>query len=197
MQRKFFYDMLFYKEPAHAEAAVLLTSNIGKELSEKSQALYLESSVRPVGKDGNKIIDNVLNGFFVTPEIKWAKVVEKLKKISANYNEKPDPSGKLMENRLGLSNVFPPITVERDFSKDALNDPFCKAEIKFTPRLMSKSDTIKHIYSIKESANETDDWVAGLIKWLNDQKMPGFYNVIEFKIIGTFDFDMYYNAKVK
>ncbi len=180
---------------ALAKDEVLLRIKNTEELSEDSQKDYIKKSISPAKEgEGRKIRVNPLNGIFIAPELHWNLIA---KTLGNEYKPKPHPAGEIMETKMDLKNVFPPKTIVRDFPRDPGVESFCKAEIKFKPRLLSKSQAVYRLETVRERANETDDWAKPLKDWLESQEKPGFYYVIEFEIVCEFDFDKYWNARKK
>ena len=180
--------MLFSEEKlAEVKADKLI--NETAYLAQRSRNSYVEESFLPVEKvEDHKIRVNPLNGIFISSELSWDLLI---KNLGLEYDITNHPAGKEMETKMGLVNVFPPLKIERNFPKQSL-ESFCKEEITFKPFLFSKSEATQYLQIIKEQANETEEWASPLINWLEAQQLPGFYNVIEFKIFNEFDFQRYY-----
>ena len=185
--------MIFSFEKLDLAKADILLRTTTEDLSKASQKSFIEESISPAEEgEGDKIRVNPLNGIFIAPELHWNLITKRLGK---KYVPQTHPAGKLMETEMGLKNVFPPKTIERDFLKKSGATSFCKAEIKFKPNLLSKSEAIYNLNALKEQANKTDVWAKPLKDWLESQNVPGFFYFVEFEIFCVFDFDKYWKAR--
>lgn len=164
-------------------------------LAEKSLNSYIEESFLPVERGkGYKIRVNALNGIFISSEFNWGMLLQKL---GNQYKPDKNKTREDIEKKLGLENVFPPKKIERNFTGQTGSESFCKVDIRFKPWLLSKAEATDHLQTVREQANETEEWAKPLMEWLEDQKLSGFYYVVEFDIWCEFDFTKYYDTRLR
>lgn len=173
-----------------------------EKLAKESVKAYRSRTMRETAEDssGTRIETHYMKGLFVNEDVEWSLIKPKHK----GYTEIPDPRGEMIEKKMGIEEnkgIFPPKAIVRDFteeapnSKGSKNESFCKAEIRFDSRLMSKSEVENHLRTIRVEANEDSDWASDLTKWLKSQKEYNIYFVVGFEIICEFDFKKYWRER--
>ena len=150
----------------------------------------VNNSVLPAKQENGKYTVNTLNGIFVSPKIYWENVEKNLEKYAV---DEEDDTRKKIAVALGSSNLFPIRKFIRKFP-DPQKDCFCNAEILLNTMSMTKDEAINHLYMVKDKANEPDEWLKPITEWLKNRKgedFYGFYDVVEFKVVCTFDTNKY------
>jgi hypothetical protein len=169
-----------------------------EKVVKKIQKEMAKNSFFAIKTEGATYKVNKLNGIFIASKINWNKVkteFEDKTKFADNkeYNVDDDDIAKKIEDRLVLKEIFPIRRITKEFSTGNQQNCFCNVEILLSTGSMSKSETINHLYEVKEKAHENTEWLLPLINWLNNEKSDTFYYVANFEITCGFDIDKYLN----